>query len=530
VAAEPARRRPDRRVRLAMEDMMYRRVCLLGLVLSMTLASVACAPAAPPPAKPDARVVATIALPGVMVESLNPYGHSTTQIYPTWKHVIEPLVEWSWEQKDLVPVLAESWSNPDSQTWLFKLKQGVRFHDGGEFTADDVVHSYTRILKDPDSKQASSIAGIDDLEAVDRYTVRIHTKAPDAALLFRLSQRFITSKAVYDRLGAVEADKLAIGTGPYKFKEWVSGQRFVLEKNPNYPAGPRQPTVDEVVFRNIPEAEAAITALLNREVDVITNVPPESVERLSGNARRETVPTVNIMFMGLHSSVPQFKDKLVRQAVTLAVDKEALTRGVLKGFGTPMDAPIGPMQYGYSAELQPKLGYDPQRARQLLAQAGYPNGFDVEFVVPLGQYNKIKEIAEATSSMLADVGIRTRITTQDQNTGFTAIQQGKAPLYVFGRGSVIDPSEYLHQYFHTGVTKRIEFSSPEADAALDAEQGAFDPAERVRLLRRAMSVLMDEAPAVWLFQYQGIEGVSNRFDYTPNPNEDIYAWDLKPRR
>ncbi len=504
---------------------------MLAVVVALAaLLPMACAPAAPPQAKSGGPVVATIALPGVMVESLNPYAHSTTQIYPTWKHVIEPLVDWDWSKKELVPVLAESWTNPDNQTWVFKLRQGVRFHDGSEFTADDVVHSYTRILKDPDSKQASSINGIDQMDVLDRYTVRIHTKTPDAALLFRLSQRFITSKALYDRLGPAEADKLAIGTGPYKFKEWVPGQRFVLEKNPDYTQGLHPPTVDQVVFRNIPEAEAAITALLNGEVDHIANVPPESAERLTGNVRRVTTPTVNIMFLGMHASVPQFKNKLVRQAVTYAIDKEALTRGVLKGYATPLDAPIGPPQYGYSADLQPKLTYDPQKAKQLLAQAGYPNGFDVEFLVPMGQYNKVKEIAEAIAKMLGDVGIRARIVTQDQNTGFAAIQQGKAPLYIFGRGNVIDPSEYLHQYFHTGDTKRLDYSIPEVDAALDAEQAAFDPAERLNLLHHAMSVLMDEAPAVWLFQYQGIEGVSNRFDYTPNPGEDIYAWDLKPRQ
>jgi peptide/nickel transport system substrate-binding protein len=475
------------------------------------------------------KVVATVALPGVMIESLNPYAHSTTQIYPTWKHVIEPLVEWSWAKKEVVPILAESWSNPDPQTWVFKVRQGVKFHDGGDFTAADVVHSFTRIMKDPDSRQATSFGGLDEVEALDTYTVRLHTKTPDAAMPFRLAQRFITSKAVYDRLGPVEADKLAIGTGPYKFKEYVQGQRFVLEKNASYTHGPRQPTVDEVVFRNIPESEAAITALLNGEVDVISNVPPESVERLTGNVRRETARTINIMFLGLHASVPQFQNKLVRQAVNYAIDREGIVKGVLKGMAYPMDAPVGPDQYGYSADLQPKYTYDPQRAKQLLAQAGYPNGFDVEFVVPLGQYNKIKDIAEAIGSMLGGVGIRTRIVTQDQNTGFTAIQQGKAPMYIFGRGSVVDPSEYLHQYFHTGVTKRLEFSNPEVDAALDAEQSAFDPNQRLALLRKAMSVLLDEAPAAWLFQYQGIQGVSNRFDYTANPGEDVYAWDLKPR-
>ena len=501
---------------------------LIALLAACLALASACQPSGPRP-QSSGRVVATIVLPGVMVESMNPYAHSTTQIYPTWKHVIEPLVEWDWNKKEIVGVLAESWTTPDPNTWLFKLRQGVKFHDGGDFTSADVVHSLNRIQTDPDSKQGSSIAGIDAVEAVDPYTVRIHTKTPDAALPFRLSQRFITSKAVYDRLGAAEADKLAIGTGPYQFKEWVPGQRFVLEKSPTY-QGPRQTAVDEVVFRNIPEAEAAITALLNGEVDHIANVPPESAERLTGNVRRVTTPTVNIMFLGMHASVPQFKNKLVRQAVTYAIDKEALTRGVLKGYATPLDAPIGPPQYGYSADLQPKLTYDPQKAKQLLAQAGYPNGFDVEFLVPMGQYNKVKEIAEAIAKMLGDVGIRARIVTQDQNTGFAAIQQGKAPLYIFGRGNVIDPSEYLHQYFHTGDTKRLDYSIPEVDAALDAEQAAFDPAERLNLLHHAMSVLMDEAPAVWLFQYQGIEGVSNRFDYTPNPGEDIYAWDLKPRQ
>jgi peptide/nickel transport system substrate-binding protein len=253
------------------------------------------------------------------------------------------------------------------------------------------------------------------------------------------------------------------------------------------------------------------------------------VDRISGNARRETVRTINIMFLGMHASVPQFRNKLVRQAITYAIDKEALTKGVLKGMAYPMDAPIGPDQYAYSADLQPKYNYDPAKAKQLLAQAGYPNGFEVEFLVPVGQYNKIKELAEAVASMLGNVGIRARIQTQDQNTGFAAIQQGKAPLYIFGRGGVIDPDEYLDQYFHTGVTKRLEYSNPEVDAALEAERAAFDPSQRVTLLRKSMSVLMEEAPAVWLFQYQGIEGVSNRFDYTPNPGEDVYAWDLKPR-
>lgn len=475
------------------------------------------------------KVTATIALPGVQVETLNPYAHSTTQVYPTWKHVIEPLVEWNWRQKKLVPILAESWSNPDPTTWVFKLKKGIKFHDGSEFTSADVVHSYTRILNDTDSKQRSSIAHVSSIDAIDPLTVRLQTKKPDAALAFRLAQRFITNKAAFDRLGAAAADKLALGTGPYKFKDWVRGQWFVVEKVQGYSHSEHRPTVDEVVFRNIPESEVAITSLLNREVDVISNVPPESAARVTGSARIESARTINIMFLGMHSSVPELKNKLVRQAVNYAIDRSALTKNVLRGYAYPMDAPVGPDQYGYSRELKPKYNHDPVRAKKLLAEAGYPNGFEVDFLVPLGQYNKVKDVAEAIGGMLGAVGIRAKIRTQDQDSGFAAIQNGKVGMYIFGRGSVVDPSEYLHQYFRTGVTKRLEHSIPAVDSALEAEQTTLDPAKRLKLLQGAMSVLLEEAPAAWLYQYQGLQGVSNRFDFKANPGEDVYAWDLRPR-
>src|SRR5919106_5817365 len=399
--------------------MLKLRVAALSILLSLVLGayqilfSSASGPAlltsdaqAQGAAKAPQKVSATIALPGVQVETLHPYGHSTTQIYPTWKHVIEPLIEWNWNKKQLVPILAESWSNPDHNTWVFKLKQGIKFHDGSEFTAADVVHSYTRIQKDPDSKQASSIAHVNAIEALDPYTVRLRTKSPDAALVFRLAQRFITPKAAYDRLGGAAGDKLVLGTGPYKFKEWVRGQWFVLEKNPGYAHSDHKPTVDEIVFRNIPEAEVAITTLLNREADVISNVPPESAPRVTGSARIETSRTINIMFLGMHTSVPEFKNKLVRQAVNYAIDREALTRNVLKGYAYPMDAPVGPDQYGYSPEFSPKYTHDPAKAKQLLAQAGYPNGFQVDFLIPVGQYNKVKDVAEAFGCLLNAVGIR----------------------------------------------------------------------------------------------------------------------------
>src|ERR671933_277512 len=162
---------------------------------------------------------------------------------------MEPLVDFDFDKKAVRGVLAESWTNPDPNTWLIKLRQGVKFHDGGDLTAADVVYSFIdRIQKDPDSKQADSFNNVDAVEALAPQTVRLHTKNPDAAMLFRLFQRFITSKAAHAP-GLAEGDKLAIGTGPYKFEAWVPGQRFVLEKNAEYAQGLHPPTGDEVVFR-----------------------------------------------------------------------------------------------------------------------------------------------------------------------------------------------------------------------------------------------------------------------------------------
>jgi peptide/nickel transport system substrate-binding protein len=498
------------------------------LVLSLVAA---CSAPAPRVSTSGAPTVATFALRGVGVGSLNPYAHTDGQIYPTWAHVMEPLVDWDWQQQTIVPILAESWSTPDPNTWIFKLKHGVQFHDGSEFTAVDVVYSFQeRIQNDPESRQRETLGHVDEIEALDPYTVRLHTKTADAALPFRLAVRYITSKAVHDRLGKVEGDRLAIGTGPYKFKEWTPAERFVVERNPSYRPGPRQPTVDEVVFRGIKEQEAAVSGLLNGEFDLISGVMPESSGRLTGNVHTATARDTNVMFLGMNATVvPQLGNTLVRQAVNYAIDRQGIVDGILKGSGYILDAPIGPEQNGYPGPLEPRYEHSPAKARELLRQAGYPDGFDVDLYTTSGQYNKDREIGTAIVGMLGEVGIRAKLQTPEFPTYFTAIQKGEIGLYFIARGSVIDPSEYLHQFFETGLTKRVQYSNPAVDAALAAEQVAFDPAERAQRLKQAMRLLWEEVPIAWLFQYQTIYGVSNRYDYRPSPEGKLYAWDLRPR-
>lgn len=519
----------------------------LAAVVSMAVA--ACAPAAPPPtpkaeqpvapktateaAKPAAKAPArrTLVISYTQdLTSLYPYSHSASTEYAQWLHIYDPLVFRDQKVNDWVPHVAESWSNPDPNTWEFKLRTGITFDDGSELTAEDVVFSFQRMTNDKESLQAGVLRHVDKMEAPDRYTVRLRTKNPDAAMLSRLDNRIITSKAYYEKLGAQAADKAPMGTGPYKLKEWVPGQRLVLTRKDTY-WGPFKAAWDEVIFRPIPEDEARITALINGEVDIIANVPPQQVERLnrSGTARAEGVRGLRMIFVGLNPIVEPLQKVEVRQAIAHAIDKDAIVQGVLQGRAYRLDGPLGPSMYSYDKELQPRYDYNPTKAKELLARAGYPNGFEIDFYTPVNRYIRDKDVSTAIVQMLSQVGIKANLKTPEWATFNDEFNKGKYPMYLIGRGSVDDPSEYLHQYFRTGVTKRLGgFSDPEVDAALLAEQKEFDPKKRVELLRTAQRLIMQRSPAVFLYQYEDTYGVHKRTQFVPRPDEYIFAWDAKP--
>ncbi len=503
--------------------------------LAAVLLVLACAPRAGPIPQPSQTTAAgpsriTIIQGAQPVETMNPYAQSAGLTYMVWKHVLETLVHWDSVNRRMQPLLAEAWENPSPDVWRFHLRRGVLFQDGSEFTAQDVVHSFGRIQNDPDTKQRNTLANVVSIEAVDPYTVDLRTKGPDATLLDTLALRVITSKAHYDRLGRDAADAQPIGTGPYKFKEWVPGQRFVVVKNEGY-QGPNTPTVDEVVFRGIVEDEARVTALLNGEADVVTYVAPQLVPRIQAgkNVRVASTPGQRMMFLAMNPQYPPWDNLAVRQAVSYAVDRKELIDGILGGRAYPLESPIGPPQFAYTPDLEPRYQHDPERAKQLLAQAGYPNGFDTELYAPAGRYIKDKELAQALVGQLARVGIRAHLTAQDWGIFWPAVGEGKIPFWFGGRGSVIDPSEYLHQYFRTGDSKRIGFSDPQVDALLDKERTVLDPTERTAVLHQAMTEIMRRAPVAFLFMYEDTYGVSDRLEWTPRTDEQVYAWEIHLR-
>ncbi|MSP38023.1 MAG: peptide ABC transporter substrate-binding protein [Deltaproteobacteria bacterium] len=470
------------------------------------------------------------------IDAYNPYGDSVSLMYGIWSEITGPFCTYNYTKGEFEGRLAEKWKVENPTTWVFYLNKNYQFNDGSPVTADDVVHSImTRIIKDPQAKQKASVAPfVVNAEATDKMTVKVTTNKPIAPLLdFFCDRLIVTSKAMYDKYGRDVADKdHMIGAGPYRLKELIPGQRLVLAKNPNHPEAKKHPRApDEVVYRIMRETEQRVTALLNDEIQIGQFVPPHLRARVEKvpSLRIAQTDSIEIMFLAMQPK-PPFDKKEVRQAVCHAINRDQIIGTLLEGFASRLDGPLGPGQYGYDPNLKPKLSYDPEKAKKLLAQAGFAGGIDVELQTPVGRYTLDKQLSEAMIPMLNAVGIRAKLSTPEWATLWGNVQKGTVPFYYMGRGSIQDPSPAFHQYFHTGETPRIGYSNPKVDELLDKEQQEFDPKKRRQYLSQAMSIITEDAPACFMWRHKLLWGLNRRVDYNPLPDSRVYAIDIAVKK
>jgi peptide/nickel transport system substrate-binding protein len=275
------------------------------------------------------------------------------------------------------------------------------------------------------------------------------------------------------------------------------------------------------------ESEQRITALLNGEIQIAQYVPPYMMKRLEGNPKitLRATDAVEIMFLAMNPKFKPWDNKTLRRAVAYAIDRKSIIESILGGLATPLHGPIGPGQYGYDAARAKTfdIPYDPEKAKALVREAGYPNGVDVDLFTATGRYVNDKQVAEAISAMLTKVGIRVRLHTPEYGTYWPEVQKGRVPFFYQGRGSMIDPSVGIAQYFETGVTPRIGYSNPALDKLLRAERSEFDPQKRKALLNDAFAILMDDVPAVFLWRHRLVEAMAKTVDHRPMPHNRIYG-------
>nr|WP_250813185.1 ABC transporter substrate-binding protein [Neorhizobium tomejilense] len=449
--------------------------------------------------------------------SMDPAKHSAFPTANILFQIYDGLVTQN-EKGEISPALATSWSNPDPLTWRFKLREGVKFHNGEAFNAAAVKYTFDRAL-DPNFKAPyySRISQIKAVNVVDDYTIDIKTDKPFPTMLLSLYEAsfpaLIVPPAYTAQNNGADLGAKPVGTGPYRFLEWKKDERVVLEANPDYWGG--KPAINKVIFRPIKETRTRIAELKSEGVDIGVDVPPEDIASLEGgDTKVVSVPSEFLYFLAFDTTRDTpLKDKRVRQAINYAVDVDAIQQALLNGMGTRIALTLPSNAFGYDPIWKP-YPYDPAKAKALLAEAGYPNGFTIPLMTRKGRYMKDSEIVEATAGFLSKVGIKANIQYLEPGVwGQVSEKKGREGI-TFPGWSGRDPNLVWAPLLHTGEYQSY-YSNPELDKLLDAGAATIDPAERKGIYDKAAAVIKDDAPHLPMVQPPLIYGLDKKLSWTP---------------
>ena len=434
------------------------------------------------------------------------------------------------------PSLATSWKPLSDTQWEFKLRRGVKFHNGATMAAEDVKFSFDRVLDTKKkSPQIGNIRAIKEVRIVDPDTIHIVTDKPFPLLLERLVFFPIVPKkhveAVGDQAFGLSAP---VGTGPWKFVEWKKDQLIRLEAFDQHWRG--KPAFKHLVIRAIPEIATQIAELKTGGVDIIRNVSADLVPELKTHAQTyvSSTPILRVHYVEFDMRHPPFDKKLVRQAANWAVDKQAIIQKMMAGLGRQVPTVVQPPAFGHDPDVKP-YGYDPKQAKALLAQAGYPNGVDVTLH---SAFVEFRPVFEAICQMLTEVGIRTTPRMWDPGPAWNKFFQaeGKATNGYYGSWgnySVFDADAVLHPLYHTspGGWIGMHYTRVEGlDVLIDEARSTVDQAKRKRVYSQVQRLIKEDAPAIFLWTQFDTLGISKKVEYAARGDEWLWLFDAKPKR
>jgi peptide/nickel transport system substrate-binding protein len=423
---------------------------------------------------------------------------------------------------DLVPGLASSWKvSPDGKVIDFTLRKDVKFHSGDPLTVKDVVFSTER-GRGKNASVKTRLSTFERIEAIDDYHFRMYFKQPDVTFIPNRGAVMIVSKTYYDRVGEETFSRKPVATGPYKFVRYEGGEYLDLERFEDYWG--TKPSVKEVRFLFVPEDTTRLAKLKAGEVHFINSVPYNSVKELENSPNLKTVrlalhsPTRGIIFQTLNPKTPWY-DKRVRQAMAYAVDRKTIVNTLLNGIPN-LGAWLAPEELGYDPSLR-DYPYDPKKAKQLLAEAGYPNGFDLNFYWPVsGRVPMVREICEAIVSYFEAVGIRTKLIAEE-TTPFTARRRAaKKPdaefvcYYGGGLAGVSDPTYNLSLYYTKDGALSVYYN-PEVEKIVVEARSTVNDAKRGELIMKAVKMLNEELPSILMVNNVTVYGMQKNIDFTP---------------
>jgi peptide/nickel transport system substrate-binding protein len=471
----------------------------------------------------EAKIVASQATDA---DTLHPILISSTNSEMIARLIMEGLYETDPTTTKPVPLIAESFSNPDPKTWEFKLRKGVKFHNGEPVTVQDVAYSYEVAVADPKTRLTVAKANIEGTEIVDDSTIRVKTKTIYPAFLDNLASDVRIIPANYAKQVGTDGFNLKpIGSGPYKFVEWVKDDHLTLVRNDDYWG--EKPKIKEIVWKPIPDAATRVAALETGQSDVIVHLPPTEAQRLEGHKELTVtkVPSMRTIYIGMNTGTGKaeavdepLKNVKVRHAIQRAIDYDAIIRDVLKGDGIRVASTLVSANWAFDKDLKP-VEYNPEEAKRLLAEAGYPDGITVDFDVPSGRYLLDREVGEAVAGQLAKVGIKTNLMIQEWGAFYDKYLGLKDKgIYLLGVGKNIYADDHFFTYYHS-KGRGFYFSDQEVDGLIDKALSTLDENVRMDAFKQLQRVLIDKAHWAYLYQQMDIYGVRNRLQFEPTPDE-----------
>ena len=434
------------------------------------------------------------------------------------RQIYDTLTRYKPGTTEVIPGVAKSWEvSNDAKTWVFKLREGVKFHDGTVLNAESVKFNFDRWQYNDHPYHNGTFGyytymfgGYDDesvikeIIAIDEYTVKFELRKPMAPFLSNLAMTIfpIASPTAIKKWGE-DFFKHPVGSGPFEFVEWKMGERIVLKANEDYWDG--RPYVDKLVYRSIPDNSARYMELQTGAIDVMTGLSPEDVEGVRNKEDMKVIlrPSFNIGYFAMNFAKEPFDDIKVRKAFAHAINKEEIINAFYAGLAVPAKNPMPPSLWGYNDEID-DYEYNPEKAKELLAEAGYPDGFEFDLwymPVPRPYMPKGKLIGQAIQSYLKDINVTGKLITYDWSTYLAKIvesEDNEAETYLQGwTGDNGDPDNFLYALWDKN-TSNNNYKSEELHEILVEAQQMTDKAKRIELYKKAQEIIHEDLPAIWL--------------------------------
>lgn len=446
------------------------------------------------------------------------YADDTNMFWVTWQ-INEPLVLFNGETLEIEPLLAAEWENVDDVTWNFTIREGVKFHDGSDFTVDDAVYSINRIV-DPayGSQFASDFSTIVSAEKVDDKTFTLTTSGPDPILLKRLTKLYMVSKNTVDGKTNEELVSISNGTGPYQFVNWERGKQIDLTAFDSYWGD--APEIKDVTFRFIEEASTRVSALQAGEINMAVNMLPEYVEQLPQVVTGEGMENY---FMRFNAKSGIMANVDLRMACNYAIDKDAIAESLFLGYAQPEPAQIASEgTTGYTEEIQ-AYPYDLEKAKELIAQSGY-QGEPIELISERTRWTKDGEVTEAVASMLQAAGLNVEVRFVSWNEWLDILfDTSKTPDLMFSSTSneFRDVDRIMSSQIHSAGTQSA-MSNAEYDALIEAAQVEMDETKRQEMYDELNTKLYNDPPKLYLVSVDDLHGASANLDWTLRKDCRVY--------